>query len=156
MNSLQHLKGIHPGIVLERELKKRHLSKGPFALSVREYPQILGAITKGRRRMPTALALRVEEALGMEEGFFSILQVYYDIKEEKRKKESPQRPDIKQFRPALFWDTDIEKINWIRQKRPVIERVLERGTLTEKKEIIRFYGKDDVKRVAKTLKGATA
>jgi plasmid maintenance system antidote protein VapI len=152
MNSHQHLRGIHPGIVLERELKKRNLSKGPFALLIREYPQILGAITKGKRKMNTSLALRIEDALGIEEGFFMTLQVFYDIKQERQKKQSSVIPDIIQFRPALFWDTDMAKINWINQKRAVIERVLERGTLSEKKEIIRFYGKNEVRHIAKTIK----
>ncbi len=151
-----YLRGIHPGIILERELKKRGLSKGQFALSVQEYPQILGAITKGKRKMNTSLALRIEEALDIEEGFFMTLQVFYDIKQEKQKKQSSDIPDIKQFRPALFWDTDIKKINWANQKRAVIERVLERGTLSEKKEIIRFYGKDEVKRIAKSIKQTVA
>lgn len=74
------LKGIHPGLVLERELKKRKLAKGPFALSINEYPQTLGTITKGKRDMNTPLALKIERSLGMEEGFFMILQVYHDIK----------------------------------------------------------------------------
>jgi addiction module HigA family antidote len=152
MNPHHYLRGIHPGIVLERELRKRKLSKGPFALSIQEYPQILGAITKGKRKMNTSLALRIEDALGMEEGFFMTLQVFYDIKQERQKQQSSDVPDIKKFRPALFWDTDLEKINWISQKKAVIERVLERGTLSEKKEIVRFYGKDEVKRIAKSLK----
>jgi addiction module HigA family antidote len=156
MLSNQYLRGIHPGIILERELKKRGLSKGQFALSIQEYPQILGAITKGKRKMNTSLALRIEDALGIEEGYFMTLQVFYDIKQEKQKKQPFSIPDIKQFRPALFWDTDIKKINWTNQKRAVIERVLERGTLSEKKEIIRFYGKDEVKRIAKSIKTSVA
>ena len=40
---------IHPGRVLERELKKRHLKKGPFAISIGEYPQVINEITKARR-----------------------------------------------------------------------------------------------------------
>ena len=155
MDSIQYLRGIHPGIILERELEKRKLSKGPFALSIHEYPQILGAITKGKRKMNTSLALRIEDALGIEEGFFMTLQVFYDIKQERQKKQSTAIPDIKQFRPALFWDTDMAKINWINQKRAVIERVLERGTLSEKKEIIRFYGKNEVRNIAKTMKKTT-
>ncbi|MHA4810030.1 helix-turn-helix transcriptional regulator [Flavitalea flava] len=152
MNSFQYLKGIHPGIVLESELKKRKISKGRFALSIGEYPQILGAITKGKRRMNTSLAIRIENAFGMEEGFFMTLQVFYDIKQERQKEQSSDIPNIKQFRPALFWDTKMEQINWIKQKRAVIERVLGRGTLSEKKELLRFYGKTEVKRIAKSIK----
>jgi len=143
-NKLQISKGIHPGIFLERELKKRHLSKGAFALSINEYPQTLSAILTGKRNMNTSLALRIEEALGMEEGFFMLLQVYYDIKQEKAKRSKGFRPDLTKFRPALFWDTKLEKIDWQRQKKTIVNRVFGRGNLSEKKEIIRFYGRPTV------------
>lgn len=133
------LKGIHPGFVLERELKKRHLRKGSFALSLQEYPQTLTAITKGKRGMNTALALKIEKALGLEEGYFMILQVYYDIEEEKRK-QNKSLSNLPQLRPVLFWDTKMESINWEKQKKAIIKRVFERGNEMEKNEIIRFYG----------------
>lgn len=56
----QNTKGIHPGFILERELKVRHLHKGPFAISLQEYPQTISAITKGKRKMNTSLALKIE------------------------------------------------------------------------------------------------
>ena len=143
-DKLNILKGIHPGLYLDRELKKRKLSKGAFALSVNEYPQTLSAILKGKRNMNTSLALRIEEALGMEEGFLMLLQVYYDIKQEKAKRSKAYHPDLSLFRPALFWDTKLEKIDWKRQRRAIINRVWERGDEREKKELIRFYGPDTV------------
>ena len=78
-SNIQIIKGIHPGIVLERELKQRNMGKGRFAISLQEFPQTLFSITKGKRKMNTPLALKIEQALGMEEGYFMILQVYYDI-----------------------------------------------------------------------------
>lgn len=139
-------KGIHPGLILERELKKRHLSKGPFALSLKEYPQTLVSITKGKRRMNANLALKVESALGIEEGYFMTLQVFYDIEEIKRK--LPLRhPDLDKFRPILFWDTKMENIDWIKQKTAVIKRVFERGNEIERNEIIRFYGHENVNNI---------
>ena len=42
-------KGIHPGIILDRELKKRSIKQRPFALSLDEHPQTFNAITKGKR-----------------------------------------------------------------------------------------------------------
>ena len=96
MNSeLNLLKGIHPGLVLNRELDKRHLRKGAFALSLQEYPQTLTAITKGKRGMNTALSLKIEKALGLEEGYFMILQVYYEIEEEKRDSAVPITASLK-------------------------------------------------------------
>lgn len=146
-SSINILKGIHPGIVLERELKKRGMGKGPFALSIREFPQTISAITKGKRGMNTPLALRIENALGMEEGYFMTLQVFYEIKEEKRKQEKSFKPDLTLLRPALFWDTDIEKIDWKRQKRAVIERVWERGNEQEKSEMRRLYGEQEIENI---------
>ncbi len=136
---IKHIKGIHPGLVLERELRERKLPKGRFALSINEFPQTLVSITKGKRRMNTALALKIEKELGIEEGFFMILQVYYDIAQEKLKikKESP---DLNKLRPVLFWDTTIDKIDWEKHKNAVIQRVFERGNEEEKAEIKRFYG----------------
>jgi antitoxin HigA-1 len=138
-SNLQILKGIHPGFVLERELEKLNLRKGVFALSLQEYPQTLTAITKGKRGMNTSLALKIEKALGLEEGYFMILQVYYDIEEEK-KKQNKTRTDLPQLRPVLFWDTKINDLDWEKQKKAIIKRVFERGNEMEKNEIIRFYG----------------
>ncbi|HVU96911.1 MAG TPA: hypothetical protein VHE34_16895 [Puia sp.] len=145
--STEILKGIHPGIVLERELKKRGLAKGPFALSIHEFPQTISAITKGKRGMNTSLALRIENALGIEEGYFMTLQIFYEIKEEKRKQEKSFKPDLSLLRPALFWDTDIKKIDWKRQKRAVIERVWERGNDQEKAEMRRLYGDEEIENI---------
>ena len=79
------IKGIHPGIILDRELKKRKFPKRRFALSINEYPQLLGDITKGKRKINPSLSIRIGKALGLDESFFSVLQTYYDIKQEKEK-----------------------------------------------------------------------
>jgi plasmid maintenance system antidote protein VapI len=145
------IKGVHPGIILEQELKRRKIGKSQFALSVNEYPQILGDITKAKRKMNPALSLKIEAALGMEEGYFMILQTFYDIEQEKKKQHQAQ-PNLKKLRPVLFWDTTIEKIDWEKQKISIIKRVLERGNAKEKEEIIRFYGKDVVNATLKVKK----
>jgi plasmid maintenance system antidote protein VapI len=151
-NNLTIVKGIHPGIVLERELKKRSLPKGPFALSINAFPQTLSAITKGKRNMNIPLALKIEEALGWEEGYLMTLQVFYDIKQEKLRQNLGQHPDFAKLRPILFWDTRMEKIDWPRQKRAVIERVFERGNEQEKQEITHFYGEDVINSILKGKK----
>jgi plasmid maintenance system antidote protein VapI len=145
-SELNYIKGIHPGIVLERELDKRHLRKGAFALSLQEYPQTITAITKGKRGMNTALSLKIEKALNIEEGYFMILQVFFEIEEEKRKlNNSPT--NIPKLRPVLFWDTKMESLEWDKQKKAIINRVFERGNEIEKQEIIRFYGIENVENI---------
>jgi len=144
---IEKYKGIHPGVILERELKKRSLKKGPFALSLNEYPQTLNDITKGKRGMTAALSLKIDQAFHLEEGTMHILQAYYEIEIEKQKNNTQYHPNLSIVRKILFWDTDISKINWQKHYKWVIERVFERGNYEEKHEILRFYGKNKIKAV---------
>lgn len=144
-------KGIHPGKILERELKKRSIKQRPFALSLNEHPQTFNAITKGKRGISTLLALKIEKELKLEEGTFVLLQAYYDIKKIKEK-ENQITPNLKLLSKSLFWDTDIKSIDWQRQSNAVIQRVLERGNEDEKKEITRFYGNKKIKEALKESK----
>jgi len=147
------IKGIHPGLVLERKLREKKLKKSRFALAINEYPQTLTAITKGKRGMNPALAIKMEQALGLEEGYLMVLQAFYDMRQERLRQQSRSgKPDISKLRPGLFWDTDINQIDWLGQKRAVIERVIERGSEQEKAEIKRFYGEKTFNKITAALK----
>ena len=52
---IEIINGVHPGAVLERELKLRKLKKGRVALEINEYPQTLNAVTKCKRGINPAL-----------------------------------------------------------------------------------------------------
>lgn len=141
---IEKYKGIHPGIILERLLRQKGIPQRPFALSIGEYPQTINAITKGRRRLNTALALKIEEKLNLEEGSLALLQTYFDIQEEKSKIKL-NTPNLSLLRKSLFWDTDMSKIDWQKQSIAVIRRVFERGNDIEKEEIKRFYKSEKIK-----------
>lgn len=143
-NSISTIKGIHPGLILERELRKRKLTKVKFAIEINVFPQTLVAIMKGKRRMNPALSLKIEKAFGLEEGFLMVLQAYFDIEQEKKKQAENRHPDLFKIRSILFWDTNIAAIDWHKNKIAIIIRVFERGNEDEIQEIIRFYGKEDV------------
>lgn len=150
-HGLEKYKGIHPGFVLERELKKRSIKKRPFAQKIDEHPQTLNSITKGNRGLNIALALKIERELNLEEGSLAMLQTFYEI--QKIKEQEPKSmPDLTKLRNVLFWDTRLEKIDWQRQRKAVIERVFERGNEQEQAEIMRFYGDKTVQEVLKKLK----
>lgn len=142
---LNILKGIHPGLVLERKINERHLQKGQLALAIREYPQTISSITKGKRDMNTSLALKLEKELGLEEGYFMILQVYYDIAQEKKR--LANTPNLSKLRRALFWDTRMDMIDWDSHSSYVIRRVFEKGNEKEQTEITRFYGAEKIQEV---------
>jgi hypothetical protein len=109
------------------------------------------SITNGKRRMNTNLALKIEKALEIEEGYFMTLQLYYDIAEIKRR-QPKLYPDFEKLRRILFWDTKMENIDWDKQKNAVIKRVFERGNEIEKKEIVRLYGLKYVNKILENEK----
>jgi addiction module HigA family antidote len=147
---ISKIKGVFPGAVLSRELKKRGLESKQFALSLGEYPQTINAISKGRRGITPALSIKLGEKFGVSAEYFMILQACYEVEKKKQENllKNQAKPNMEILKKVLFWDTDIDKIDWQRQKRAVIRRIFERGTETEIKEIISFYGE---KTVAETL-----
>jgi plasmid maintenance system antidote protein VapI len=141
---LNKIKGILPGYVVGKELKKRGLKKGKYAISIGEYPQLLGEIINKKRKMNTALSLNIEKSFGFEEGILMTLQSFYDIKLEKEK--LPKRTsNLSKIRPIVFWDTTFDKINWEVHEFFTINRIFSRGNDLEKKELILFYGEDKIK-----------
>lgn len=148
--NLSRFNGIHPGIILSKLLEKAGIHQRPFAISIGEHPQTINAITKGKRRLNTSLALKIENKLGIKEGDLVLLQAHFDIVTEKNKQQQCT-PNLNVIRPVVFWDTDMTKINWKRQYKSVIKRVFERGNAIEKAEITRFYGKSKVELVLDSL-----
>lgn len=142
--SFEKYKGIHPGKVLSRILEPTGIKKAEFARSIRTYPQTLNEILKGKRKLPIELSLRIDSALGYPEGTFAELQTYFEIKNAK-KKMSEYHPDLEQIRSVVFWDTEIESIDFKTQIKGVIDRILERGNEQEKEVIYDFYGEEIIK-----------
>ncbi|NDV80296.1 HigA family addiction module antitoxin [Dysgonomonas sp. 511] len=138
-NRIDILKGIHPGKLIERDLKKMHLSQRALAEDTSIQYQTINAIIAGRRNLTTQQALSIEKIMGYEEGFLSILQAFYEIKQYKDKEYNKQYTSPPHIRKSLFWDTDFDKINWGKYKKAVITRVLERGNKEEQEEIICYY-----------------
>lgn len=70
---IELLKGIHPGYYLANELKRKNIAKGQLALNISEYPQVIGDIANGKRRLSPRIALKLDNALDKEEGFFPVV-----------------------------------------------------------------------------------
>lgn len=139
-HELDTYKGISPGKIIDRRLKKLNLSQRALAREIGVHSQSINAVITGRRPLTTELSIKIERALGYEEGFLLALQAYYHVAEYKRKEASASVVGIPNIRKILFWDTDFDKIDWGRYSKAVIQRVFERGSDSEKEEIIRFYG----------------
>ncbi len=56
------------------------------------------------------------------------------------------------FSENLFWDADPADLDFERNKRYVVQRVLERGTVNDLGQIFRLYGMPNVIETAKSLR----
>lgn len=137
---LSKIKGLHPGVILQREIKLRGMKNYEFANTINEYPQTISAIIKEKRGINPHLSIKLGNSLGVEDDYFMLLQASYDVKKAGDSVVSSISPDLSKIRKILFWDTDFEKIDWIKQRRPVLKRIFERGNDSEIGEIISFYG----------------
>jgi hypothetical protein len=52
-----------------------------------------------------------------------------------------QKPNIQ---PHLLWEYDLETFHWKKSHKIVIERVIQRGTLEDWREIMAFYTLDEI------------
>lgn len=147
---LEKYKGIHPGLILEHELKKRNIAKSQFAIAVDQQRQTLNEITKGRRKLPVDLSFKIDKELGYKGGTMLMMQTYYEIEDyQQRNRETDNNLDMSKLRKGLFWDTEIQNIDAVKHVKAIIRRVFERGNDEEKSYITQYYGE---KRVAHTLK----
>jgi addiction module HigA family antidote len=78
----------HPGVVLGEEIEYRGLTRRKVAEDMGIAPTSLSEIISGKRNITTAIAIKIENALGINALFFLNMQVryeYYILKEELSK-----------------------------------------------------------------------
>lgn len=142
---LDKYKGIHPGLILNHELKKRQIPKLRFAEAVHQKRQILNEITKGRRKLPVELAFKIDTELDFTEGTMLMMQTYYEIENHRKESSIPKNTEIfKHLRKGLFWDTDVNKLDFEKNAIAIIKRIFERGNEDEKKYLFAYYGKSRI------------
>ncbi|MEX1192605.1 MAG: HigA family addiction module antitoxin [Brumimicrobium sp.] len=148
---LNKIKGIHPGALLRWELDNRNLKGSELALIIGEHKQTISAILNKRRDINPNLSIKLSKVFGTEKDYFMLLQASYDVKK-MEESEEVNTPNIENIRKVLFWDTDFNKIDWNKNKKAIIKRILERGNETEINEIISFYGRKTISKVIQSIK----
>lgn len=147
---LNKIKGIHPGTLLRWALNNRNLQGNQLADAIGEHKQTISAILNKRRSINPKLSIKLSKAFNTDKDYFMLLQASYDVKAAESKIKNT--PNTDNLRRIIFWDTNFDKIDWDKNKKAVIKRVLERGNTTEINEIISFYGRKTVSNVIKSIK----
>lgn len=137
MNIIESYKGIPPGKIIARRLAKNGISQRKLAMEIGEHYQTMNAIIQGIRHLTIGQSLKMDKALGFPEGFFAIIQTYYQIALAKRNKaEMNMVPSV---RKSVFWDIDPARLDWNMNKDFIIARVNQRGTKQEIEEVRNYY-----------------
>jgi addiction module HigA family antidote len=149
---VNRIKGIHPGAILKRELKKRNIKSIELAREISEHPQTINAISKERRGINPKLSYKLGKYFDIKEDYFMILQAAYEVSVFKESQEVERNSIVGKFRDSLFWDTRIELINIDENRRSIIKRILERGNGREIKTLIKLYSLSTIKNELKKIK----
>jgi addiction module HigA family antidote len=147
------IKGVHPGAILQREIKRNNIKSSQLAMAINEHKQTISAIINQKRGINADLSIKLANYFHTEQDYFMMLQAAYEVKK-KLSKISSSKPNLDNIRKVLFWDTTFDKIDWNKNKRAIIKRVLERGNDKEIKEIIAFYGKPTVSKIVRSIKNS--
>lgn len=150
---ISKIKGLHPGLILQREIKRNNIKSSQLAMSIGEHKQTISAIINQKRGINPELSIKLADYFHEEEDYFMMLQAGYEVKSALTKNRE-RKPNLNNIRKVLFWDTTFDKIDWDKNKRAIIKRVLERGNDKEINEIIEFYGKSTVSIMAKSIKNS--
>jgi len=133
------------GTILKRILQKENLSQKEIAGKTAIYPQRINDLINGKRKFTPELSFRLSKALGLSTlGFFYLIQTNHDIYCCEDEQEKKHTPDLTKLKRALFWDSEMKKINWKRSAYHIIKRVFEYGNEIEIDEIVKFYGREKV------------
>ena len=131
--------------MLDRIRVKEHLTQRELALRSEIPYQRINDFIANRRRISPEISLRLEKALGIDyQCFFYQIQTNYEIYLATRRLSELSQPDKSKYRKALFWDTNLETLDWQRNSEWIIQRVFEYGNQSEIEETIRYYGKSKI------------
>lgn len=151
---LKRIKGIHPGAILKRELKKRNIKAITLANAINEHAQTINAITKERRKINPKLSYKLGNYFNINHDYFMLIQASFEVSSFKKSALESTNPLKGKFRISIFWDTRIELIDFEKNKRSVIQRILERGNQKEIKNLIKIYSLDTIKNEIKKIKNS--
>ena len=146
------LSNIPCGAVLNRIMTKEGISQSQLAERSGIVRQRICDYLANRRRITVEASLNLERALHIGiSGFFYRIQANHDIYICMQEQARTYHPDLDRYRRALFWDTDMEKLDWDNNRHWVIRRTFEYGNEEEILETVRFYGKENVRNILSTV-----
>lgn len=93
--NIQVCMAVPAGFTLAQELKSRQISQREFAKTIEMQATHLNEIIKGKRNITPAIALKLENALGIKASFWMNLQSQYECDLQRIKRENTKAERLK-------------------------------------------------------------
>lgn len=138
INRFEIYKGIPVGSIIKRDLKKRGLSQISLAHAIGVPYKNLNKILNNHRLINTTYAEKIESFLDYEPNLLIRLQDYI-IKKKFTQKKVITHGEIPKIRQCVFWDIDMQSLDWLKHKNFIIERAKKYGNQKEKEAVAYFY-----------------
>jgi hypothetical protein len=138
---IHKIKNTPPSIIIFHELEKTKCSLEKFMESTGFSKETFDNITP-------EISSILGEKFKVSATYFLEIQEKFEKSQKENKNTKTKIPKINKF---IFWDTDFDKLDWIRYKKSIIKRIFERGFEEDKIEIISFYGKESILKTLKEL-----
>ncbi len=87
-----HATPVHPGLVLEDELKEIGVSQSALALHIGVLPKTINEICRGKRGISAEMAMKLSQALGASPYFWLNLQTNWELSRIPMEKNKKIRP----------------------------------------------------------------
>lgn len=141
------------GSVIKYFLDKRGFTGKQLAERSGLTPQRVSDFANNHRRITAEVSFKLENAFGIDhKGYFYLIQTNHDIYVALQNDMKCETPRLSEIKKQIFWDSDMAKIDWNANRKHVIQRVFEYGDEDAIKEIIRYYGALDVRRILSQIK----
>ncbi len=132
-------KGIPIGTIIKRDLKKRGFSQKMLSEAILIPYPTLNKILNNHRLIKCTDAEKIESFFNYEPTLLIRLQDYL-IKKNKDRKKIDTFGSIPQIRKCVFWDIDINTLDWLNHKNYIIQRAKKYANKQEIQAISNFYG----------------
>lgn len=134
-------RGISLSVIIKRDLKKLKMTQKSLSSQINMSYSHFNHILNTSCKFPINVERRIEDILGYEVDFLRNLrnlQLESRVEDEKNKKliDGKRVPSI---RKCVFWDINIDSLDWSRHRKFIIARINRYGNDQEKKSVTSFY-----------------
>lgn len=132
-------RGIPLGIILKKDLKRFGISQKNLAEQIGMSYTNLNRSINYHRLFNIDEATKIDKFFGYEPGFVKKMQDYHLSANKVPSGSSSISIDRPNVRACVFWDVNIESLDWQNHRQFIIKRVDSYGNLSEKKSVHEFY-----------------